>query len=161
MSSTRKKQNTINTSNIKSYLDNITTTNVVVMVLTMKSFPQVFRFPKSLLTEDTAKALYLAHGSIIGEDSNEDLNEDLLLTLEQKLEENLEYCLHTTEDIDGVPFPFLYNPFVFNKPVTMFTYAYVDITKDDSSSDSSSELNTNTDALEMDIANLSDDETPN
>jgi hypothetical protein len=161
MSSVIKKQKIVNTTSIKSYLDNITTNNVVLMILTMNSFPQVFRFPKSLLTEDMAKVLYQAHGSIIGEDSIKELNEDLLLTLEQQLEENLEYCLHTTEEIDGLPFPFLYNPLVFNKPVTMFSYAYVDVSRDESSSESSSELNTNIDALEMDITHLTDDDTTN
>jgi hypothetical protein len=46
-----------------------------------------------------------------------------LFLFEQELEENTEYCLHTTkDDVYGIPQSFIYNPLMFNKPITLFWY---------------------------------------
>ena len=136
----------------KSYMDGITTNNIVLFVLNNNSFPQIFRFPKKILTEQLAKILYTTHGTIIGENSPDEIDLDLLLNFEQKLEDNLGYCLHTINDNNGYPQPTLQNPMIFNKPITVFSYAYMDPSNlPNDSDDSDDSLDVNIDALEVDL----------
>jgi hypothetical protein len=132
------------------------------MVHTPKSFPQIFRFPKKILNEELALAIYLVHGHTIGKDEPATLDCDILQQLEEMLDEKKEYCLHTTKEVDDLPCSVVINPLIFNKPITVFMYGYTDPCDTDSndSYDSYASHNIVTVAdvneIEKDVGDVSD-----
>ena len=132
-------------------LDRIKTGNIAIMIYTCNTSPQIFRFPKGVLKEDTARILYKVHNTNISEIEGDDYN--VLLSLENKLESAPEYCLYKSSETDeGVPQSVIVNPLTFNKPVTLFWYMYKDPMED--YSDNSSQCNGT--RLEIDIGEISD-----
>lgn len=139
----------MSTEQTTQIVGNIKTDNVLLFILNDNSFPQIFKFPTKILTQDMIKSLYYIHGKY-----NNDENEynDILLQLECSLDETPEYSLHTSEELNGLPISSLNSPLSITDPVTIFCYAYDN--GNDSDSDTSSISSNDSYITSPDISNL-------